>query len=362
MFVVVLLVLSFFIIWYFVKILASINSKLNILQKDLNKIQMNMSFLLELKNKVVDSLCNTHIIEHDIKNIKSKIERVEADLAGFNINKTAGDISSFELYELKEIILRVEKYLYQQNKFNDVWAKEPFDLKKDMAHVITKLKLNFSHNESESYLRFKHLLSHYPNSIPCGSLWFNENNDDIYAIIFLDFPGLFSFLNEEIDENTGQLTKLLLNGDIDATKLLQVNSHYCGTYSGCSEEDEEFYKEQNIFDSFDPGYYGWYKSKFVIKKGIEVSACVFEIRPNKTDIERGIAEIISVKQNGLVTVKMSGAEKETIRTYKMSTISPFPYITDDGFDDFGRKFSCNPTSSGFSFQKSEEDSQKIVSN
>ncbi|KTD24643.1 hypothetical protein [Legionella maceachernii] len=47
------------------------------------------------------------------------------------------------------------------------------------------------------------------------------------------------------------------------------------------------------------------------------------IRPNKTDIERGVAEIISVKQKGLVTVKMSGAEKETIRTYRMSYNSTF---------------------------------------
>lgn len=327
------------------------NSKLIVLQKDLNNIQMNTSYLPEFKNKVDDSLCNTHIIKHGIENIKFEIERIEVDLAGHT--------SSFELYELKNSMLRVEKYLYQQNKFNDVLAKELFDLKKDMAHVITKLTLNFPHNESESYMRFKHLLSHYPNSIPCGSSWFNENNDDIYAIIFLDFPGLLSFLDEEIDRNTGQLTKLFPNGDLDATKLLQVNSHYRGTYSGCSEEDEEFYKEQNIFDSFDPEYYGWYKSKFVIKKGIEVSACVFEIRPNKTNIEQGVAEIISVKQKGLVTVKISGAEKETIRTYRMSTIAPFPCITDDGFDDFGRKFSCNPTSSGFSFQKPEEDTQKI---
>ncbi|HAU0815511.1 TPA: hypothetical protein ACT9IY_000144 [Legionella pneumophila] len=352
MFIVALLVLGFFIIRYYVKTLASINSKLNVFQKDLSNIQKNTSFLLELKSKVVDSLSNMYVIEHDIKNIKSKIERIEANLTAQLINETP-PVKPLSLDELKDSILRVEKYiLNQQNKFNDVLAKEIFALKKDMAHIITKLTVNFPPNDAERCLAFKHLLSSYPKSIPRGFFRLNEDNYDEYAVIFLDFPRLDPF------------------EEINAKKLFRANSDYDEAYY---EEDEEFYIEQGVFESYDPHFHRWsynddipYNSRLVLQKGIEVYAHVFEVRSNRTHIWQHPAEIISVKwgEHHLeVTIKMWSPddEKETIRIYEMFTHeATFPYVTDDEPDHFRRKFPFISGFSGFSFQKPDEATSKDV--
>ncbi len=349
MFVVPLLVLGFFIICYFGKTLISINSKLDIVQEELTNAQRNINSLLKFKNEYsVDSLCEIHAIRQDTRDIKSKLEKN----LEYSIDNQFTNEQSLDLEEIANSMVRVEKYiLNQQNKFNDVLAKEVFALKKDMAHIIAKLTLNFPSNEAEGSWAFKHLLSSYPKSIPRGFLRLNKGNYDEYAIIFLNFPSLDPF------------------EEISAKKLFRANSNYDEAYY---EENEEFYIESGVFDSFDPACHRWsydddipYNSRLVLKKGIEVYAHVFEVRVNKTYIWQHPAEIISVKwgehHDLEVTIKMwsPDEEEETIRTYEMFTHEAnFPYVTDDEPDHFRRKFPFISGFSGFSFQKPDEATQK----
>lgn len=327
------------------KAIASMDNRLNIIQNELKNLSPDMRSLPKVEDEyLVDITVSQNIIEHTIKNLKSELDSIKSELKKTNEDllpdRTVDTDIDGQLEQIKNGLLRIEKYFINQFKFNDVLAQEISHNKYDMTYVKTKLIHNFPTTNEERdeihYSALQSIFSSYPKSTPCA--YFPRDDENEYCLIYLDFSNIaptFRF-NEEIDAKT--LIRACMGYKnayyLDSLYLIydSLDAGYC--HSELKNNELSFDEYSHI----DP------KSTYILKKGISVCAHIFEKKIGRSaSYDMHCATIISVKKNidneysydVILSMELDDADADGWDPKKLVTkkftIDDFPCVVDEQY-------------------------------
>jgi hypothetical protein len=339
-----LIAIGFCIVVYFsLQAMASINKKLNIIQKELNNLSPDKQSLLRIEDEYLVDTVSQNIIEHTIKNLKSELDSIKSELKKTNedllTDRTVDTDIEEQLEQIKNGLLKIEKYFINQFKFNDVLAKEISHNKYDMTYIMTKLIHKFPTTNEERkeihYSALQSIFSSYPKSTPYA--YFPRDDENEYCVIYLDFSNIaptFRF-NEEIDAKT------LIRACMGYKNEYYINCRdliYGAHARYCSSEQENNELNFDEYSHIDP------ESKYVLKKGISVCAHIFEKKiGGSASYDMHYATIISVKKNivneyrydVILSMELDDVDAEGWFPKKLVTkkftINDFPCVVDEQY-------------------------------
>src|SRR3990167_5865052 len=273
-------------------------------------------------------------VEHEIESLKSGFEKNNKDLLS---EPTPDPDVDGQLEDIKNGILRIEKYLINQFKFNNVLAKEISDNKYDMAYVKAKLLLDLptTSKGNEHYEALHSIFRSYPKSTPRIS--FPRDGESEYCTIYLDFSCIAPrFDPHDTDEAPAKtLTRACMGYEndyyLDSQELVYDSL----------DEQSYFYNSELRFNKlgFDEYQHIDPASTYVLKKGVLVHAYIFEKKVGcSASSDSCLAEVVSVKKSmnndyGYdVILKLSldqyWSTKDIIKKF---TIDDFPCIVDEQY-------------------------------
>lgn len=339
MFVVVLLVLGFCIVMYFsllsykreVSIMAN---TIQIIQKDLNNVVPDIRSLIKGENEyLITMIEKINSIEHEIENLKLAFEENNHDL--LSDGTTDADIDE-QIEDIKNGILRIEKYFINQFKFNDVLAKEISDNKYNVAYVKAKLSHDLPTTSKGSEIHDSALQStfrSYSKSIKV--IYFPGDGEDEYCFIYLDFARITpNFDSSDFETDARTLIRACMGYEnayyIDSRKLVYDDLKSMSILSSSELEDNRLW--------FDEYSHIDHESEYVLKKGISVCAYVSEKKiGHPATFTSANAKVISVKKSidndygydVILKIYIHGWSIKNI--IKKFTIDDFPCVVDEQY-------------------------------